>query len=111
MGHPMTALVKMGLDQAFMAPAGMALVSAGKGLHACRVQVPGLAAAPPSQLGGGRLDCLTANTAAPSLCGNRAQFYVAISLMEGKGISTALDVVHDKFLPTMVANYAVRRRR
>lgn len=57
MGHPITALVKMGLDQAFMAPAGLAL------------------------------------------------FYLTISLMEGKRVSQAVDIVREKFVPTMLANY------
>jgi hypothetical protein len=31
MGHPLTAVLKMGLDQAFMAPAGMVLVRTSAG--------------------------------------------------------------------------------
>ncbi|GBF92303.1 hypothetical protein Rsub_05505 [Raphidocelis subcapitata] len=57
MGHPGTALLKVALDQAIMAPAGMAL------------------------------------------------FYVAISLMEGKRLDQAADVLAAKFGPTMAANY------
>ncbi|KAI8467798.1 MAG: hypothetical protein J3K34DRAFT_429281 [Monoraphidium minutum] len=57
MAHPLTALLKMGLDQAIMAPAGMAL------------------------------------------------FFFSISLMEGKRVQQAVEVVQDKFVRTMLANY------
>jgi hypothetical protein len=35
------------------------------------------------------------------------QFYVAISLMEGKSGREAVGAVHDKFVPTLQANYMV----
>jgi hypothetical protein len=36
------------------------------------------------------------------------QFFLSISLMEGKPLQQAVGVVRDKFVPTMIANYMVR---
>jgi hypothetical protein len=117
MGHPMTALVKMGLDQAFMAPAGLAVVRRQQGclIHPQWQQGGGLPQRPevavragPSKRPAHQSDYYTA---ALVYCFRHppppAQFYVVISLMEGKTAQQAFNVVRDKFVPTMAANYMV----
>jgi hypothetical protein len=106
LGPQAAALLKTGLDQALMAPLGMAMVRT-RGRRRCAEPLQG-ARGRVGAASRGRCDPFDPPPSPRAPSPPAPQFFLTVSLLEGKRLQQAVEVVREKFAPTMVANYVVR---